>query len=61
MKLRAIKFNFSVKTDEVTIKQKMTRDGYVAALDIGTTTLRCQIIDRNGECVGSAFDKVRVT
>ncbi|XP_076257868.1 glycerol kinase 5 isoform X2 [Rhynchophorus ferrugineus] len=38
----------------------MSRDSYVAALDIGTTTLRCQIIDRNGECVGSAFDKVKL-
>ncbi|KAF7265369.1 hypothetical protein GWI33_021217 [Rhynchophorus ferrugineus] len=38
----------------------MSRDSYVAALDIGTTTLRCQIIDKNGECVGSAFDKVKL-
>ncbi|XP_030756934.1 putative glycerol kinase 5 [Sitophilus oryzae] len=34
--------------------------GYIAALDIGTTTLRCQIIDKNGDCIGSAFNKVKL-
>ncbi|XP_019771043.1 putative glycerol kinase 5 isoform X2 [Dendroctonus ponderosae] len=30
---------------------------YIIALDIGTTTLRCQIIDKNEQCIGSNFTK----
>ncbi|CAG9765844.1 unnamed protein product [Ceutorhynchus assimilis] len=34
--------------------------GYIAALDIGTTTIRCQIIDNRGSCKGSSFDKINL-
>ncbi|XP_066140723.1 putative glycerol kinase 5 [Euwallacea fornicatus] len=34
--------------------------GFIAALDIGTTTLRCQIIDHKGECKGASFDKINL-
>ena len=31
---------------------------YIAALDVGTTTVRCHIIDENTVTVGSAAEKV---
>lgn len=34
--------------------------GYIAALDVGTTTVRCQIINQQGTYVGSAFGKVKL-
>lgn len=32
--------------------------GYVAALDVGTTTIRCQIINSLTETVGAAYSAV---
>lgn len=32
--------------------------GYIAALDIGTTTIRCQILNHQAKCVGASFDTV---
>ncbi|XP_066245713.1 putative glycerol kinase 5 [Euwallacea similis] len=34
--------------------------GFIAALDIGTTTLRCQIIDHTGRCRGASFNKIKL-
>lgn len=31
---------------------------YIISVDIGTTTLRCEIIDKNQQCIGSNFTKV---
>lgn len=33
---------------------------YIAALDIGTTSLRCFIYDNNVQLIGKASDKVSV-
>ncbi|GLH12946.1 Uncharacterized protein GBIM_17603 [Gryllus bimaculatus] len=33
---------------------------FVAALDVGTTTIRCYIFDQSTTAVGSACDKVRL-
>lgn len=31
---------------------------FIAALDIGTTTVRCHIVDRHGDIIGSSSKKV---
>jgi glycerol kinase len=35
-------------------------DKFIAALDIGTTTIRCYIFDHEANIVGSAFDAVSI-
>lgn len=38
----------------------MSADKYVAALDVGTTTIRCYIYDKNVQICGSASENVEL-
>mgnify|MGYP002715767088 FL=1 len=48
----------TTREDRLIFFKEMTEDKFVAALDVGTTTLRCCIFNQKAQLCGSGIDQV---